>query len=158
MSSLSPVLLSTLKLRHKSDGPAEKRFFSKSFEKFNCFPSNDQHNFSIVEQHTSNISMNPSNLWEKDPAAFSLVNLTTDGDSLSNQYPKTTTNHLRTDLYPPFSSLRPMDIQRKRLRVNFACFQRNYSSDRRVNETTSKNEARSNEWRIPTFVINCSCI
>ena len=37
----------------------EQNYISKSCEKPNCIPSNDQHNCSIDEQHTSNVLLNP---------------------------------------------------------------------------------------------------
>ena len=47
--------------------------------------SNDQHNCSIIEEHNSNIFLNPSNLWDMDPAALNSLNHANDRDSLSNR-------------------------------------------------------------------------
>ena len=68
---------------------------------------------------------------------------TTDRDSMYNQYPQTTTHQPTTGLNPLFSSLRPMDSERKELRVGFAFFQKNYLLDRRVNETVDTVEELS---------------
>ena len=92
------------------------------------------------------------------------LNHTNDRQSMSNQYPQTTTHQPRTDSYPVFSSLRRMDSQRKGLRVSFAFFQRNYLPDGRVNETVATVEELSDLWKpggmdgIPPFVRNFICI
>ena len=42
----------------------ERNYISRSCEKPQCIPSNDQHTCFGDEQHTSNISLNPYNLWD----------------------------------------------------------------------------------------------
>ena len=98
------------------------------------------------------------------PAAPMSLNHTNDRYSISNQYPQPPAYQPRIDSYPLFSSLRRMDSQRKRLRVSFAFFQRNYLPDGRLNETVAKVEELSDLWKpgaidgIPPFVMNCNCI
>ena len=122
------------KIRHIN---RERNYISRSCEKLQCILSNDQHICSVDEQHSSNIFLNPYNLWNKAPAAFTSLNHTNDTYSMSNQYPQPTTHQSRTDSYPALSSLRTMDSQRKGLRVSFAFFQRNYLPDGRANETVA---------------------
>ena len=84
--------------------------------------------------------------------------------SMFNQYPQPTTQQLRTDSYPEFSSLRTMDSKRKGLRVSFAFFRRKYLPDGRVNETVDKVEELRDLWKpgamdgTPPFVMNCNCV
>ena len=142
----------------------EQNYISRSCEKPQYIPSNDQHICSIDEQHSSNIFLNPYNLWDMTPAAPMSLNHTNHTYSISNQYPQPTTNQPRTGPYPVFSSLRTMDSKRKGLRVSFAFFQRNYLPDGRVNETVATVEELSDLWKpgamdgIPPFVMNCNCI
>ena len=142
----------------------EWNYISRSCEKPQCIPSNDQHICSVDEQHRSDIFVNPYNLWNMAPAAFISLNHTNDKYSMSNQYPQPTTHHSRTDSYPAFSSLRTMDSKRKGLRVSFAFFQRNYLPDGRVNETVATVEELSDLLKpgamdgSPPFVMNCNCI
>ena len=142
----------------------ERNYISRSFEKSMCMPSNDRHNCLIDEQHNSSIFLNPYNLWDMVPAALMSLNHTNDRYYMSNQYPQLTTHQPKTDSYPVFSSLRRMDSQRKRLRISFAFFQRNYLPDGRVNETGATVEELSDLWNpgamdgsLP-FVMNCNCI
>ena len=142
----------------------ERNYISRSCEKPQFIPSNDQHICSVDEQHSSNIFLNPYNLWNMAPAAFISLNHTNDTHSMSNQYPQPTTHQFRTDSNPAFSSLRTMESKRKSLRVSFAFFQRNYLPDGRVNETVATVEELSDLWKpasmdgIPPFVMNCNCI
>ena len=142
----------------------ERNYISRSCEKSKCIPSNDRHNYFIDEQHSSNIFLNPYNLWDMVPAALMSLNHTNDRYSMSNQYPQPTIHQPRIHSYPVFSSLRRMDSQRKGLRVSFAFFQRNYLPDGRVNETVARVEELSDLWKpgamdgIPPFVMNCNCI
>ena len=142
----------------------ERNYISRSCEKSNCIPSNDRHNCFIDKQHNSDIFLNPYNLWDMVPAAFMSLNLANDKHSRSNQYPQPTTHQPRTDSFPVFSSLRRRDSQRKRLRVSFAFFQRNYLRDGRVHETVATVEELSDLCKpgamdgIPPFVMNCECI
>ena len=48
----------------------ERNYFSRSCEKPQCIPSNDQHICSVDEQHSSNIFLNPYNLWNMVPLAL----------------------------------------------------------------------------------------
>ena len=75
----------------------ERKNIFRSCEKPKCIPSNDQHNCSFDEEHTSNNFLNQNNLWEIDPAALKSLNHWNDWDSVSNQYPQTTTHRPRTD-------------------------------------------------------------
>ena len=142
----------------------EWNYISRSCEKPQCIPSNDQHICSVDEQHSSNIFLNPYILWNMAPAAFLSPKRTNDTYSMSNQYPQPTTHQSRTDSYPAFSSLRTMDCKRKGWCVSFAFFQRNYLADGRVNETVATVEELSDLWKpgamdgIPPFVMNCNCI
>ena len=113
----------------------EKYYISRSCEKSQCIHSTDEHTCSDDEQHSSNIFLNPYNLWDMVPAALMSLNHTNDTYSMFNQYPQPRTQQPRTDSYPVFSSLRTMDSKREGLRVSFAFFQRNYLPDGRVNES-----------------------
>ena len=142
----------------------ERNFISRSHEKPQYFPSNDQPTISVDKQHTSNIFLNPNNLWDMVPAALMSLNLTNDTYSMFNEYTRPTTQQPRTDSYPVFSPLRTMDSKTKGLRVSFAFFQTNYLPDGRVNEAVATVEELSDLWKpgamdgIPPFVMNCSCI
>ena len=120
-------------------------------------------NYSAEEGHTTTIFLNPYTIWHKDQAALMTLNNTTDRDSTSNQYPQTTTHQSWTDLYPVFPSMWPMGSKR-RIRVSFGFFQKNYLTDRRVNETVATVEELRDLWNpgardgFPRFVMNCSCL
>ena len=147
------------KIRHINQ---ERNYISRSCEKPQSNPSNDQYTCSVDEQHSSHNFLNPYNLWDVVPAALLSLNHTNDTYSMFNQYPQPTTQQPRTDSCPVFSSLRTMDSTRKRLRVSFAFFKRNYLADGRVNETVAKVEDLSDLWKpgagdgIPPFVMNCN--
>ena len=142
----------------------ERNYISRSCEKPQYIPSNDQHVCPVDEQHSSNIFLTPYILWDISPAALTLLNHNNDRYSISNQYPQPTTHQPRTDSCPVFSSLRTMNSKRKGVRVSFAFFQRNYLPDGRVNETVATVEELSDLWTpgamdgIPPFVMNCNCI
>ena len=142
----------------------ERSYISRSCEKPQCIRSNDQHTCSIDEQHSSNIFLNPYNLWDMVPAALMSLNHTNDTYSMFNQYPQQTTQQPRTDSYPVFSSLGKMESKRKGLRVSFALFQRNYLPNGRVNEMVATVEKLNDLWKpgaldgIPPFVMKCNCI
>ena len=142
----------------------ERNYISRSCEKPQCIPSNDQHTCSVDEQHSSNILLNPCNLRDMVPAALMPLNHTNDTYSKFNQYPQPTTQQPRTDSNPVFSSLRTMNSKRKGLRVSFAFFQRNYLQNGRVNETVATVEELSDLWKpgamdgVPPFLTNCNCI
>ena len=142
----------------------ERNFISRSHEKPQYFPSNDQPTISVDKQHTSNIFLNPNNLWDMVPAALMSLNLTNDTYSMFNEYTRPTTQQPRTDSYPVFSPLRTMDSKTKGLRVSFAFFQTNYLPEGRVKEAVATVEELSDLWKpgamdgIPPFVMNCSCI
>ena len=142
----------------------ERNYISRSCEKPQCIPSNDQHTCFVDDQHTSNIFLNPYNSWDMVPAALMSLSHTNDTYSTFNQYPQPTTQQPRADSYPLFSSLRTMNSKSKGLRISFAFFQRNYSADGRMNETVAKVEELSDLWKpgamdgTPPFVMNCNCI
>ena len=121
----------------------ERNYNSRSCEKPQCIPSNDQHTCSADKQHSSYIFLNPHNLWDMVPAALLSLNHTNDTYSMFNRYPQPTTQQPRTDLYPVFSSLRTADNKRKGMRVSFAFFQRIYIPDGRVNATIATVEELS---------------
>ena len=142
----------------------ERKYISRSCEKPHCIPSNDQHTCFVDGQHSSNIFLNPYNLWGMVPAALMSLSYTNDTYSTFNQYPQPTTQQPRADSYPLFSSLRTMNSKSKGLRVSFAFFQTNYLADGRMNETVAKVEELSDLWKpgamdgTPPFVMNCNCI
>ena len=142
----------------------ERKYISRSCEKPQSNPSNDQHVCPIDEQHSSNIFLTPYILWDMSPAALTSLNHNNDRYSVSNQYPQPTTHQPRTDSYPVFSSLRTINSKRRGLCVSFAFFQRNYLPDGRMNETVAKVEELSDLWKpgamdgTPRFVMNCKCI
>ena len=142
----------------------DRKYFSRSCEKPHCIPSNDQHTCFVDGQHSSNIFLNPYNLWGMVPAAVMSLSHTNDTYSTFNQYPQPTTQQPRADSYPLFSSLRTMNSKSKGLRVSSAFFQRNYLADGRMNETVAKVEDLSDLWKpgamdgTPPFVMNCNCI
>ena len=142
----------------------ERNYISRSCEKPQCIPSNDQHVCPVDEQHSSNIFLTPYFLWNMSPTALTSLNDNNDRYSIPNQYSQPTTHQPRTDSYPVFSSLRTMNSKGKGLRVSFAFFQRNYLPDGRVNETVATLEELSDLWKRgamdenPPFVMNCNCI
>ena len=142
----------------------ERNYICISCEKPQCTPSNDQHTCFVDEQPSSNIFLNPYSLWDMFLAALMSLSHTNDTYSMFNQYPQPTTQQPRADSYPVFSSLRTMNSERKRLRVSFAFFQRNYLPDGRMNETVANFEELSDLWKpramdgTPPFVMNCNCI
>ena len=142
----------------------EQNYISRSYEKPQCIPSNDQHICVADELHSSNIFMNRYNLWDLVPAALLSLCHINYTYSLFNQYRQPTAQQPRADSYPVFSSLRTMNSKRKGLRVSFAFFQRNYLPDGRLNETVAKVEELSDLWKpgamdvTPPFVMNCICI
>ena len=142
----------------------ERNYISRSCEKPQCIPSNDQHTCSVDEQHSSNIFLNPCNFWDLVPATLMLLNHTNDAYPMFNQYPQPKTQKPRTDSNPVFSSLWTMDSKRKGLRFSFAFFQWNYLQDGRVNETVATVEELSDLWKpgamdaVPPFVMNCNWI
>ena len=123
----------------------ERNYISRSCEKHQCIPSNDQHNCSVDEQHSSEIFLNPYIFWDMVPAALMSLNHTNDTYSMFNQQPQPTTQQPKTDSYPVFSSLRTMDSKRKGLRVSFAFFQKKITH--RTDEWT-KQLLRLKSWVI----------
>ena len=100
----------------------KRNYISRSCEKPQCFLSNDQHTCFADEQHSSNIFLNPYNLWDLFPAGLMSLNRTNDTYSTFNQYPQPTTQQPRADSYPLFYSLRTMNSKSKELPVSFAFF------------------------------------
>ena len=141
----------------------ERNYISRSCEKPQCVPSNDQHTCFVDKQHSSIIFLNPYNLWDMVPAALMPLNHTNVRYSMFNQYPQPTTQQPGTNSNPVFSSLRTTDSKRKGLRVSFVFFQRNYLQDGRMNEIVAKVEGLSDFWKpgamdgTPPFVMNCNC-
>ena len=141
----------------------ERNYIFRCCEKPRCIPSNYQHTCFVDEQHSSDIFLNPYNLWDMVPAALMSLNHTTHTHFMFNQCPQTTTQQSRADSYPVFSSLRTIDRKRQGLRVSFAFFQIYYLPDGRMHETFATVEELSDHWKrgamdgIPPFVINCNC-
>ena len=75
----------------------KRNYFSRACEKPKCIPGNDQYNCSIDKQHSSNIFLNPYNLWDMVPAAPMSLSHTIDTYSIFNQYPQPTTQQPRAD-------------------------------------------------------------
>ena len=75
----------------------ERNYISRSSEKPQCIPSNDQHTCFVDEQHSSNIFLNPYNLWDMVPAALMSLSHTNYTNSAFNQYPQPTTQQPRAD-------------------------------------------------------------
>ena len=148
----------------KINPPRDWNYISRSCDKPQCIPSNDQHTCFVDEQHSSNIILNPYSLWDMVPAALMSLSHTNNTYSMFNQYPQPTTQPPKADSYPVFSSLRTKISKTKGLRVSFAFFQRNYLPDGRMNETVAKFEELSDLWKpgamdgTPLFVMNCNCI
>ena len=91
----------------------ERNHISRSCEKSQRIPSNDQHTCSVDEQHSSNIFSNPYKLWDMVPAALMSFNHLNDAYSMFNQLPQLTAQQPRTDSYPVFSPLRAMDSKKR---------------------------------------------
>ena len=104
----------------------EQNYISRSCEKPQCIPSNDQQTCFIDKQHSSDIFLNPYKLWDMVPAALMSVSRTTDTYSMFSQYPQPTTQQPKVDSCPVLSSLRAMKSKMKGLRISFAFFQTNY--------------------------------
>ena len=65
----------------------DRNYISTSCGKTQSIPSNDQHICFVGEQHSSNLFLNPYNLWDMSPAALMSLKHTNDRYSMSNQYP-----------------------------------------------------------------------
>ena len=76
----------------------ERKNNYRSYEKHKCFPNNDQRNFSIDEEQTSNSFLNPYKIRNTDPAALMTLNYTNEKDSMSTQYQQKTTHQSGTDI------------------------------------------------------------
>ena len=106
----------------------KQRNLSRSCEKPDCIPNNDQNKRSITKEHTSNIFFSLYKFWDMDIEAPITLNYTAERDFTSHQYAQTKIHQLGTDLYP-VSSLQQMDIKWMRLRVRFAFFKNYFSID-----------------------------
>ena len=62
----------------------ERNYSFRACEKPKRIPSNDQHNCSINEQHSSNNFLNPNSLWYMVPLALMSLNHTNDIHFMSN--------------------------------------------------------------------------
>ena len=91
----------------------EGNYISRSCEKPQCIPSNDQHVCPVDEQHSFNIFLTPYFLWDMSTTALTSLNHNIDRYSISDQYPQPTSHQPRTDSYPMFSSLRTKNSKRK---------------------------------------------
>ena len=69
----------------------DQNCYSRSCEKPQCIPSINQQICAVDEQHSSNIFLNPYNLWDLVPAALMSLSNTNDTYSMFNQYPQPTT-------------------------------------------------------------------
>ena len=141
----------------------ERNYISRSCEKPEFSPSDDQRNCSIDEQHTSNIVLNQHTSSERVPAALVSLSHTNDRVYMSNQYAQTTTYELE-QTHIRCSLLQTMDCKRKGLYVSIAFLQKIYLPEGRENETVATVEELSDLWKpsamdgIPPFVMNCNCI
>ena len=142
----------------------ERKIISGYCDKPKCIPSNDHHNCSIDIEFTSKIFMIQKSFWDMDPAALFSLNHSFDRDSMSSQYPHTSTHQSTADLNPSFSSLQVIDSETKELHVNFAFFQQHQLPDGQVTETVATVEELNDLWKpvaragIPPFVMKRSCI
>ena len=82
----------------------ERNYISRSCEKPQFIASNDQHTCFVDEQHSSNIFLDPYNLWDMVPAALMSLSHTNDTYSMLSQYPQPTIQQPRADSDPVFSS------------------------------------------------------
>ena len=103
----------------------ERIYISRSCEKPQCIPSNNQHTCFVDEQHSSKMFLNLYFLWDMVPAPLMSLSHTNDTYSTFNQYSQPTSHQPRADSYPLFSSLRTMNSKSEGLRVSFVFFQRN---------------------------------
>ena len=69
----------------------EENYISRSCEKPQCIPTIEQHICVVDKQHSSNIFLNPYNLWDLVPAALMSLSHTNGTYSMFNQYPQPTT-------------------------------------------------------------------
>ena len=84
-------------------------------------PSYDQHYCCFYDKgHASNIFVDPYKLWDMDPAALSTLNYTPERNHMMFEFPQPSTHQPKTDIYPLFYSLGPLDDRWKELRVSFA--------------------------------------
>ena len=91
----------------------ERNYISRSCEKSEYIPGNDQHVYPVDERQSSNIFRTPYILRDRPPAALTWLNHKIDRYSISNQYPQPTTQQPRTGSYPVFSWLRTMNSKKK---------------------------------------------
>ena len=63
----------------------ERNYISRSCEKPQYIPSNDQHVCPVDKQHSSNIFLTPYILWDMSAAALTSLNHNNDRYSISNQ-------------------------------------------------------------------------
>ena len=106
-------------------------YISRSCEKPQFIPSSGQHICPVDRQHTSNIFLNPYNIWDMSAAALTSLNHNHDRYSMSNQYTQPTSHQPRTDSYPVFSSLRTMNSKRKILPIRFCVLSKKLLTSRR---------------------------
>ena len=136
------------------------KYVSRSCEKSQCIPSNDQQNWFFDEQHSSNIFLTPYNSRDMVPAALMSLNHTNDRYSMSNLNLQPTTHLPRTDWTPVFPSLWTMDNESKDCASALLSFIRNYLPNGRVKEKIATVEKWSDHWKtgamdgIPLFVMN----
>ena len=69
----------------------ERNLIFRSCKKPQCIHSNDLHTCFVDKQRSSNIFLNPYNLWDMVPAALMSLSHTNDTNSIFNQYPHPTT-------------------------------------------------------------------
>ena len=77
----------------------EQNYNSRSCEKPQCIPSNDQHICVVDEPHSSNVFLDPYNLWDMVPAALMPPNHTNDtysDQSVPSTNNSTTQNRLKS--------------------------------------------------------------
>ena len=81
----------------------ERNYISRSCEKPQCIPSNDQHTCFVDEQHSSNIFLSTYNLWDMVPAFLMSLNHTNDSlypiSILNQQLTNLEQTHIRCSLH-----------------------------------------------------------
>ena len=141
----------------------ERNYISRSCEERQCIPSNDQHTWFVDKQHSSNIFLNPYNLWDMVAAALMSLNHTNDTYSMFNQYPQPTTQQLRRDPIRCSHHCEQWTVKGRDCESGLHSFKEIFLPDGRVNETVATVKELSDLWKpgamdgIPPFVMNCSC-
>ena len=115
----------------------EQNYISRSCEKPQCIPSNDQHICVVDELHSSNRLNEPVQFMGPGLQQHFCHSATLLIHTLcSNQYPQPTTQQPRADSYPVFSSLRTRNSKRKGIARQFCILSKKLHTGR-TNERNS---------------------